>query len=108
MTSEPAPPKLEVCVDSADACVAAAEGGADRVELCADLAEGGIMPSAGMIRTACRAVGIPVMVIIRPRGGDFVASPREVEAMEADIAIARSGRRSRRRRRQPDSRGGDR
>lgn len=90
MTNPSSPLRLEVCVDSADACVLAAEGGADRVELCADLTEGGITPSAGMIRTACRAVGIPVMVIIRPRGGDFTASPREVEAMEADIAIARA------------------
>ena len=85
---------LEVCVDSADGCVAALEGGADRVELCANLVEGGTTPSLGALRAASRAARIPIMAMIRPRGGDFVYSKLELEEMRFDIAAAkRSGAR---------------
>ena len=90
MTDSARPRLLEICVDSADACARAAKGGAQRVELCADLTEGGITPSVGMIRAARRATAIPIMVIIRPRGGDFVASSTEVDAMVTDIEIAKA------------------
>jgi copper homeostasis protein len=79
----------EICVDSIDGVRAAKEAGADRVELCAALLEGGITPSRGMIRGAV-AIGIPVMVMIRPRGGDFLFDADEFAAMEADIDTAKA------------------
>jgi copper homeostasis protein len=81
---------LEACVDSVEAALAAQEGGADRVELCADLLEGGITPSGGTIQLACERLDIPVNVIIRPRGGDFCYSDVEYEAMRRDIELAQA------------------
>jgi copper homeostasis protein len=80
---------LEACVDSVEAALAAQKGGADRVELCADLLEGGITPSGGTIQLACERLDIPVNVIIRPRGGDFCYSDLEFEAMQRDIELAK-------------------
>jgi copper homeostasis protein len=84
--------RYEICLDSADGVAAAAEAGADRVELCAGLFEGGITPSAGMIEQAVTVAAgrIKVHVIIRPRGGDFVYGPSEAEAMLADIRTAKA------------------
>lgn len=80
---------IEVCVDSIDSALAAQDGGAGRVELCANLVEGGTTPSAGTIR-ACRArLRIPLFVLIRARGGDFLVSEPEQEAMLHDVALAR-------------------
>lgn len=80
---------LEACVDSVEAAVAAQQGGADRVELCADLLEGGCTPSAGTIQLTRRLLNIRIHVIIRPRGGDFNYSDVEFETMKLDIASAR-------------------
>ncbi|MGA0540430.1 copper homeostasis protein CutC [Neotabrizicola sp. VNH66] len=80
---------LEVCVDDAAGIAAAAEGGADRIELCAALALGGLTPSAGLMALAARGP-LPALAMIRPRAGDFVWSPDEVEAMEAEIAATRN------------------
>jgi copper homeostasis protein len=79
---------LEVCVDDAAGIIAAAAGGADRIELCAALALGGLTPSAGLIALA-RASDLPCMAMIRPRAGDFVWSPAERRAMRAEIAAMR-------------------
>jgi copper homeostasis protein len=82
--------QFEVCVDSAEGAAAAQEGGAQRVELCADLVEGGVTPSLGLIRLARRSISIGLQVLIRPRAGDFVYSDLEVEVMSADIEAARA------------------
>jgi copper homeostasis protein len=80
---------LEICVESADQAISAERGGAHRVELCSDLASGGITPSAGFMRVARQNLQIPIHVLIRPRAGDFVYSDREFEVMERDIEVAK-------------------
>jgi copper homeostasis protein len=80
---------FEACVDSVEAALAAQEGGADRLELCADLLEGGITPSSGMIELVRRRVTLPLHVLVRPRGGDFCYSDIEFETMKLDIERAR-------------------
>jgi copper homeostasis protein len=80
---------IEVCVDSIAGVRAAKAAGADRVELCADLLEGGITPSRGMIRQARTIKGIGVHVIIRPRGGDFLFDDDEFAVMRSDIETAK-------------------
>ncbi|MDN3355584.1 copper homeostasis protein CutC [Actinomadura sp. DC4] len=83
--------RYEICLESADDVAAAAEAGADRVELCAGLFEGGITPSAGMIEQAVAVAAgrLRVHVIIRPRGGDFIYTPSEVAVMLRDIETAK-------------------
>ncbi len=80
---------VEVCVTDTPGARAAAAGGADRVELCSDPASGGITPSYGQIRHVVHLVEIPVHVLIRPRGGDFVYDADEIAMMLDDIAVAR-------------------
>lgn len=81
---------VEICVDSVESAIAAERGGADRVELCDNLLEGGTTPSAGSIETARKRLSIGLHVIVRPRGGDFLYSEIEFETMERDIAVAKS------------------
>jgi copper homeostasis protein len=81
--------QFEICVDSCEGVRAARDAGADRVELCANLLEGGTTPSLGMIRRARTIGDIGLHVIIRPRGGDFLYSHEEFEVMHADILAAR-------------------
>lgn len=78
---------LEVCCGDVGSVAAAVKGGADRIELCCALSEGGLTPSAAMIRMAvkCR---VPVNVLIRPRRGDFLYSEEEVDVMAEDIKEA--------------------
>ena len=81
---------VEVCANGVESCLAAQEGGADRVELCAGIPEGGTTPSYGEIQVARRVLtSTRLHVIIRPRGGDFLYSDLEVERMAADIAVCR-------------------
>jgi copper homeostasis protein len=69
--------------------MAAERGGADRVELCAGLPEGGTTPSAGMIAAVRRRISIGLHVMIRPRGGDFCYTTDEFSIMQRDILIAK-------------------
>ncbi|MEZ0541957.1 copper homeostasis protein CutC [Fibrella arboris] len=80
---------IEVCAYSVDDCLAAQQAGASRIELCTARAEGGLTPSLGLIRQARAATLLPIFVMIRPRGGDFVYSASELAVMEADIDVAR-------------------
>jgi copper homeostasis protein len=82
-------PLIELCVEGIDGFLAAQDAGADRVELCASLVEGGLTPSLATIRAAVKAAKIPVHVIIRPRGGDFLYSETEFETMAEDIKALR-------------------
>ena len=83
---------FEICVDSVAGVRAARTAGAGRVELCADLLEGGTTPSLGMIRRARTVAGIGLNVIIRPRGGDFLFDDDEFAVMAADIDVAKTER----------------
>lgn len=80
---------LEVCVDDPQGLAAAIAGGADRIELCAALALGGLTPSPGLLAAAA-AAPIPVFAMIRPRPGGFVYSRDEMAAVRADIAAVRA------------------
>jgi len=76
---------LEVCVQSPADCLAAARGGADRVELCQAIELGGLTPSHGMITAACERSPLPVVVLLRPRPGDFVYSDLEIDLITRDL-----------------------
>lgn len=82
--------KFEICANSVESCLAAQEGGANRVELCAGIPEGGTTPSYGEIKVARKLLDKTLLhVIIRPRGGDFLYTPLEIERMEEDIRLCR-------------------
>lgn len=81
--------RFEICANSVASCIAAQEGGANRVELCAGIPEGGTTPSYGMIRSARECISIALNVIIRPRGGDFLYSEEEINEMLYDIRVAK-------------------
>lgn len=76
---------LEICAGSVESAVAARDGGAQRIELCAALEVGGVTPSAGLIAEARKVEGLTLNVIIRPRGGDFLYNEYEAACMEQDI-----------------------
>lgn len=80
---------VEVCVDSVESAIAAEKGGADRVELCDNLMEGGTTPSFASIEIARKRLSLGLHVIIRPRGGDFLYSDLEFEIMKRDIEISK-------------------
>lgn len=80
---------VEVCAFSLESCLIAQKAGANRIELCGGMFEGGTTPSAGLIRLVTQSVKIPVYVMIRPRGGDFLYSDSEFELMKEDIRLAK-------------------
>ena len=82
--------RFEICANSVESCLEAQKGGADRVELCAGIPEGGTTPSFGEIKMARKLLtSTKLHVIIRPRGGDFLYTPLELERMEEDIRMCR-------------------
>ena len=80
---------FELCAENLESALAAEEGGADRIELCADLALAGITPPAEMMAEALRILEIPIHVLIRPRAGDFVFSSKEFDCMRRQIEAAK-------------------
>jgi copper homeostasis protein len=80
--------KLEICVDNHESLVTAVQAGADRIELCASLREGGLTPPWSFIEATLH-VGVPVFVMIRPRSCDFLYTSQEIEMMHRDIHMAR-------------------
>lgn len=88
MTERATPPVVlfESCVETLAAAIASAEGGAQRLELCAKLDVGGTTPDAALVAQCVAAVTIPVFAMVRPRGGNFVYDAREAEHMLRDIA----------------------
>ena len=81
--------RVEVCVDSVASALAAERGGAQRIELCSDLLEGGVTPSLGLLAVVRSKVSIGVHPIIRPRPGDFCYSDAEFEIVRRDIELAK-------------------
>jgi copper homeostasis protein len=81
---------IEACVNSAISAIEAQKGGADRVELCENLHDGGTTPSSGTISFARKELTIGLFVMIRPRGGDFLYSNDEFEIMKEDVCVAKA------------------
>lgn len=80
---------LEIAVFNIDSAIAAAEAGADRLELCENPQDGGTTPSYGFMKTVRELVSIPIFPIIRPHGGDFLYSDAAFRVMQKDIALAK-------------------
>ena len=88
-SSTPNPMLLEICAANLESAFTAQTAGAHRIELCSALGVGGLTPSPGTIRQACAALQIPVMVLIRPREGNFCYQPFELAQMVDDIRFCR-------------------
>lgn len=82
---------VEICSEGAGKAIAAWKAGAGRIELCENLAVGGVTPSRRDIETAVASAGIPVNVLIRPRGGDFTYSRSEMDEILEDIRFCGEG-----------------
>ena len=80
---------LEICVDSIESALIAESAGADRIELCQNMAQGGTTPSPGLLNKLLESLSIPVFVLVRPRPGDFLYSMNEFGVMRDDIRYAR-------------------
>jgi copper homeostasis protein len=80
---------VEVCANSYESALNAKKAGADRIELCTELAVGGITPSYGLIKKVRKEIAIPINVLIRPRSGDFTYSDTEFDIMKSDIELCK-------------------
>ncbi len=80
---------IEIATTDFTTTKAAVEGGADRIELCAALVEGGTTPSYGTMRKCRELFDVPIFPIIRPRGGDFFYSKKEFEIMMDDVELCK-------------------
>lgn len=80
---------VEICANSFESAFNAQKAGAHRIELCSELAVGGITPSYGLIKQVMTLLSIPVFVLVRPRSGDFNYSDREFEIMKHDIELCK-------------------
>jgi len=76
---------VEVCVQNLEAAVIAAEAGADRLELCENLAVGGLSPSEALVKEVQNSIDIPIHVLVRPRDGGFVYSESEYDTILREI-----------------------
>lgn len=81
---------FEVCIDSVAGAITAERAGANRLELCGALSEGGITPSFGMVQAVLTSTRLPVMMMIRCRGGSFCYDASEMATMLKDIGIAKA------------------
>ncbi|HEY3935441.1 MAG TPA: copper homeostasis protein CutC [Gemmatimonadales bacterium] len=81
---------LEACVDTLDAGWLVAQGGADRIELCANLEAGGVTPELDLLRAALARLAVPICPMIRPRAGNFVYDTAEIARMFADLGRVRT------------------
>lgn len=76
---------LEICAEDIQSCMHAQQGGARRIELCSALDQGGLTPGSGLIQLANQYVTLPIHVLIRPRGGDFVYDRKELAIIRREI-----------------------
>ena len=76
---------LEICVDSVESAKLAQQGGADRLELCANLIIGGTSPTTAMVKAVMQQVQIPVNVLLRPRFGDFCFTDAEKQVLLEEL-----------------------
>jgi copper homeostasis protein len=83
---------LEISVESVESAVAAERGGSQRIEFCSNAREGGTTPNADLLRAARERVLLPIVSMLRPRGGNFVYSDDEFSAMQSDIETAKQMR----------------
>ena len=83
---------LEICANSYESAINAQKAGADRIEICSELAVGGITPSYGLLQQIAENISIPVHVLIRPRSGDFCYTDSEFEQMKTDILVCKKMR----------------
>lgn len=81
---------LEACVESFEEAVNAETRGANRIELCDDLSTGGLTPSYALLESVKSKLNIPIMVMIRPRAGNFIYDSMELKQMKQNIDICKS------------------
>lgn len=81
---------VEAAVETLDSALAAERAGADRIELCDNLSEGGTTPDGELVAAIVERIQLPVFVLIRPRAGDFVYSESEFDVMIRDIELTRT------------------
>ena len=79
---------VEICVENSRAAIQAVESGAGRIELCSELALGGLTPGRGEVRATLEAVDVPVHVMLRCRSGDFLYGDDEIRQMESQAQMA--------------------